>query len=326
MERAKRESEHAPQPYTALLPLETVVEGWRVVAWRGGGVHGAVYQAVRVGQEDAGPVALKLALLPRDPRFVREAALLSRIHHPSVPGLLEEGQWQHPGGTVHPYVIMEWVEGTPLYDWARRHNPTCRQVLRLLAQLARALQAIHAEEGLHRDVKGDNVLVRHTDSRAVLIDFGSGNHAGAATLTPPTLFPGTPAYRSPESWMFELRHWRDREARYHAGPADDLYALGVTAYRLVTGTYPELAEPRQDEDGTWQLEGMAAPLPLALNPRVESRLSALIFRMISVDPGARGSVEETAEALERAEESGALELDEPIFAEGTQPLEAGPRE
>src|SRR5262245_44810713 len=113
MERA-----NAPAPYSALLPLGTMVGVWRVVAWQGGGVHGAVYRAVMVGQEDSAPVALKVALLPRDPQFAREVAVLSRVHHPSVPRLLDQGEWQHPGGALHPYLVMECIEGVPLYDWA----------------------------------------------------------------------------------------------------------------------------------------------------------------------------------------------------------------
>jgi hypothetical protein len=80
MERAS-----SPTLHPALLPPGTQVGPWRVVDWAGRGVHGAVYRAVRVGQEHSLPVALKLALLPRDPRFAREVELLSRQRHPHIP-------------------------------------------------------------------------------------------------------------------------------------------------------------------------------------------------------------------------------------------------
>ena len=64
--------------------------------------------------------------------FVARPALLSRLDHPSVPLLLDHGRWRHASGARYPYLTMAWVEGTPLYDWAREHNPTSRQVLRLL--------------------------------------------------------------------------------------------------------------------------------------------------------------------------------------------------
>ncbi|MBN1207424.1 MAG: protein kinase [Myxococcaceae bacterium] len=308
-----------PALHPALLPPGTLVGRWLIVAWAGRGVHGAVYQAVPVDNEHAHPVALKLALLPRDPRFAREAELLSCTRHPSIPRLWEQGEWQHPSGTRHPFVVMDWVDGAPLYDWARQHNPSSQQVLGLLAQLASALQALHAQGCVHRDVKGDNVLVRHSDSRAMLTDFGSGRYPDAATLTPDTLPPGTPAYRSPEAWLFSLQFTRERTARYSAGPADDLYALGVTAYRLVTGEYPALAEPSRDEAGTWHLEGVASPAPLFLNPRVAPRLNALILRMLSVRPEERGTARELAEALERAAELTTPESARPLFAQELPP-------
>jgi serine/threonine protein kinase len=181
------EKASAPTLHPAMLPPGTQVGPWRVVAWAGRGVYGAVYRAVSVQDEHAAPVALKLALLPRDPRFVREVELLSRLSHPSAPRLVGHGEWQHPGGTLYPFIAMEWVDGVPLYDWAKLHPPASQQVLRWLAQLARVLQALHSQGAVHRDVKGDNVLVRRSDSRALLTDFGSGIYPGATTLTPPTL-------------------------------------------------------------------------------------------------------------------------------------------
>ncbi len=288
------ESSSPPAPHPALLPPGTVVGRWRVVAWASRGVHGAVYRAVQVDKELSPPVALKVALLPRDPRFAREVELLSRMRHPSVPRLWDSGEWQHPSGTLHPFLVMDWVDGVPLYEQGRQQASA--QAPRLLAQLARALQAIHAQGAVHRDVKGDNILVRRSDGRAVLTDFGSCNYPGTDTLTPPTVYPGTPAYRSPEAWLLELQLSRDRMARYAAGPADDLFALGVTACRLLTGEYPELGEPHKDERGAWRLESMVPPPALL---QVEPPLRDLILRMLSVRPEERGTAAQLAEALEQ---------------------------
>jgi serine/threonine protein kinase len=273
-----------------------------VVAWAGRGVYGAVYKAERVGEEHAGPVALKLALNPGDPRFVREAELLRRLRHPSIPYLRDTGDWPHPSGALHPYLVMEWIDGLPLYDWAKQHEPSSEQGLRILAQLARALEALHALDAVHRDVKGANILVRLSDGRAFLTDFGSGNYPGTSTLTPYDLLPGTPVYRSWEGRLFPLRFGRDRTARYQAGPADDLCSLGMTGYKLLTGEYLEPAEPFRDEAGTWQLPDVEPPAKLVLNPRVTPQLSALILRMVSVRPEQRGTTSQLAEALEHAAE------------------------
>ena len=124
--------------------------------------------------------------------------MLSRISSLYVPRFREHGVWEHPAGAF-PYVVMKWVEGESLYEWASKRNPTLRQVLRLLAQVARALEATHAAGGVHRDVKGGNVLARSGDGQAFLTDFGAGHYRGAATLTSKLLPPGPPIYRSPEA-------------------------------------------------------------------------------------------------------------------------------
>jgi predicted Ser/Thr protein kinase len=320
------ETGRAAKLHPAHLPKGTLVEGWRVEGWGGRGTYGVVYSAVRVGQERSGPiVALKVAVHHQDPRFAREAALLSRIHHPGVPALIEHGQWAN-GEKVHPYLVMEWVEGVPLYEWSSARNPTSREVLKLLAQLAQALAAIHEAGVVHRDVKGDNIRVCVEDGRAFLMDLGSGQHEGAEPLTDGPLPPNTPAYRSPEAWRFACEQGREPGAHYEAQPADDIFALGVTAYRLVTDEYPPSTEPKADKEGLWREGGPGPRPPQELNPRVEPWLSALILRMLSVRPEHRGCARELADFLEQelecADEQAAL----PLFAWEKQPPNAWSRE
>jgi eukaryotic-like serine/threonine-protein kinase len=127
MERASVSELHP-----ALLPAGTVLGCWRVVAWGGQGVHGAVYRAVRVGQEQTPAVALKLALLPEAPRMTREAQLLARLRHPSIPRLWDSGTWRGPGEMLHPFLVMDWVDGAPLYEQAL-YPRTSPHVARMLA-------------------------------------------------------------------------------------------------------------------------------------------------------------------------------------------------
>jgi predicted Ser/Thr protein kinase len=290
----------------------TEVGSWRVVSRRGQGSYGVIYLAEHVGQKGARPGALKLALHPGDERFEREVELLSRLNHPHVPRLLDSGTWTSPEGTSLPFLVMEWVEGVPLYQWATRRKLTSRQVLKLLAQIARALAATHEVEGVHRDVKGDNVLVTE-DGRAVLTDFGSASYRGARVLTRPKEPVGTPKYWSPENQLFQYRFSRRATARYEAGPADDVYALGVTAYRLVTGKYPPDAL-------VWEYEGGMPRLAKAewLRPEEEvsvcPELAALIRQMLSETPSARGSMAEIAQALEHAEKTAGRKANRPITA------------
>jgi serine/threonine protein kinase len=266
-----------------------------------------------VGQPSAAPVALKVALLPGDPRFPREAELLSRMSHLHVPRLVEQGEWQAPDGARYQFIAMEWIDGVPLYDWARLHPVSCHQVRLWLSQLARALAALHAQGGVHRDVKGANVLVRREERCAVLTDLGTGTYAGATTLTPPHFYPGTPAYQAPEVWLFARRFRDEPTAHYQAGPADDLYALGVTACRLLTGEYPGLPEPVRDEQGSWQLGTVRPPPALLSDSWVEPGLRAVVLRLLSVHPEQRGTISELVEALEHAPMHATAECTRPGF-------------
>ncbi|WP_426757400.1 serine/threonine-protein kinase [Myxococcus sp. Y35] len=281
---------------------------------RGRGAYGAVYRARDA--TGAHTVALKLALHPRDERFAREAELLSRIHHPAVPRLRASGFWQPGKGPPHPYLAMDWVEGSPLYDWASEHCPTSRQVLRLLARLARALEATHAAGGLHRDVKGHNVLVREADGLAFLMDFGASHYVGAATQTSSPFPPGTPAYRSPEAWRFVASADGAAPLPYAPGQADDLFALGVTAYRLLTGRYPPSTHPDVEESRFWHTEGARAPSACEANARCAPELSHLVSRMLSPCLRMRGSARELAEALEHAALRAGPAADVPLFPLG----------
>ncbi|MDC0711421.1 serine/threonine-protein kinase [Stigmatella sp. ncwal1] len=302
-----------PQLDPRALPPGTPVGPWQVADWRGCGSYGTVYQAWKQGHERAGPVALKLAHFPEDKRFDRETALLSRIHHPHVPRLLDFGHWRHPSGALYPYLAMEWIDGEPLYAWGEVYQPTSRQVLRVLAQLARALAATEAAGGMHRDVKGDNVMVLPGELRAYLMDFGSGIWAGAARITEEVLPPGTRPYRTPEALRFHWQHRLRRTVRYEAAPAEDVYALGVTAYRLVTGVYPPPAtEPAARDDDQRPTTPTRSP-PQVLNKRVALPLAVLIERMLAEDPEARGSANSMAEALEEAAQSAGPEADVPLF-------------
>jgi hypothetical protein len=282
------------------LPAGTEVGTWRIVGWRGRGAYGTVYRVVSIEGGAEGPFALKMASYAMDRRFERERELLSRICHPNVPRLQAHGVWQHPGGAF-PYLVMEWLDGLTLYEWAARHSVTSRQVLRVLAQIARALEATHAIRGVHRDVKGDNVLVRE-DGYASLLDFGAGDYRGSITLTDSPLPPGTLAYRSPEAWAYQRAFFSHPSAHYEGTSCDDLFALGVTAYRLVTGRYPPPTEPGRKGAEVWRRGGPGPRPPRALNAQVCPELESLILRLLAVDPSKRfkGQARQAAEALEYA--------------------------
>ena len=297
----------------ASLPVGMEVGEWRVVSWAGRGTYGTVYRVERKGRETEGPYALKLALYPGDARFEREKELLSRVNHPHVPRLEGHGVWQHPSGNF-PYLVMQWVAGVPLYQWAAQRNPTSRRVLRLVAQVARALEATSKADGVHRDVKGDNVLVRLWDERPFLTDFGVGVYRGAATLTLQVLPPGTSNYRCPEAWAYQRLFARHPSAHYRASGCDDLFALGVTAYRLLTDEYPPLTDPTMEGSEVWERGGRGPRPPRELNANVCAELNALTLRLLGPpEKRFKGQARLAAEALEHAAANAGPEADTRLF-------------
>ncbi|SEU07779.1 serine/threonine protein kinase [Stigmatella erecta] len=300
------------------IPFGDEVGPWRVVDYCGQGSYGIVYRVERMGREWEGSFALKMALHPLSPRFEREAELLARVDHPHVPRLHDRGWWTVHGGVAFPYLVMDWVDGWTLYEWGYRHSLTSRQALRLLAQVARALEAVHAAGGVHRDVKGENIMVRRDDAHAVLLDFGSCTYQGARQLTHHPPPPGTPQYQSPECVCFQWDTLRHPTAHYDSQPADDVYALGVTAYRLVVGKFPPVAmEMRETADGLLPFyPQVEAP---AKQKNVSPELSRLILRMLSREPSKRGSAAQLAQALERAARRAGRRADQRIA-----PIEAKP--
>jgi serine/threonine protein kinase len=207
---------------------------WLILERLDSGSHGVVFRAQRAGHPEAGSFALKMARQSRDARFEREAELLRRVRHPAVPHFEDAGLWTSPQGHRYPYIVMEWVAGFTLYDWARERTRSSGEVLEVLAQVAHGLGAVHSAGAVHRDVKGDNIRVT-PEGKAVLVDFGSCWLPGARPLTDTVAPPGTTPYRPPEMLRFMWRFRRDPSAHWHARPSDDLYSLGMAAYRHDTG-------------------------------------------------------------------------------------------
>ncbi|HSP79502.1 MAG TPA: protein kinase, partial [Myxococcaceae bacterium] len=191
-------------------------------------------------------------------------------------------------------------------------NPLVREALALLRDAAQALQAVHAADAVNRDVKGENLLVDEK-GRLVLLDLGVGDYAGAETLTDSPLPPGTRCYRSPEALRFEKERPLDFDTRYAFHPSDDLYALGVTGYRLLTDELPFESE---GEDGARQalLAGRMPEAPRTLNPRVPPAVSDLLLRLLALQPEARpASAQQVADELDALLRQGGSELEAHLF-------------
>ncbi|QRK09397.1 serine/threonine protein kinase [Archangium violaceum] len=289
-------------------PLGTRVGGYRLEARLGEGGQGTVYRARRGGRL----YALKFLALESPDWAWRELEVRLRLRHVGELAVEGHGLWPHQGPRFL-YLVTPYVRGRPLYAWAKEKNPTARQVVRLVLEVARQLVEVHRAGVVHRDIKGPNVLVWREDGRPVLVDFGVGTYVGAPEITNPLGLPGTRHYRSPEALRFRREHAGEHSP---ARTSDDLWALGVALYWLLTGGYPFDTEVG-DEGALADLILKQEPEPPhACNPRVPRTVSELCLRMLEKRPEARfPDAEALCEALEELLEDADGTWDVPLCEE-----------
>lgn len=156
-------------------------------------------------------------------RLAREARIAARLNHPGLVRVLDFGEEEG-----HPYLVMEYIQGTTLDAWLRERGPVHEHLaLRIVGNLCTALQVAHQEGIIHRDLKPSNVLVA-PDGRMKIADLGLARETTSAALTHPSGVAGTPHYIAPEC----LSENGQPDGR------SDLYAVGVLFYRLLYGKLP----------------------------------------------------------------------------------------
>ncbi len=287
-------------PDTSPLPVGTRIGGDVVEGVLGRGGFATVY---RVRGPSGYVSALKVLPLDEGPeraeRAWREMSLGTRLSHPNLVRQLGAGQWplENPR---YLWVKLELVEGPTLDAWGLAPGRTGGEVMDRVLEVARALAVSHEAGVIHRDVKEANILVRQKTGEAVLVDFGVGWHPAYPTLTKGMFPPGTPAYRAPEAWAYGRAHAGEPGAHYRAGVGDDLYALGVVLYRLLTGRFPFRPAEHGGEDVDAVLHREPLP-PHLVNPRVPLEVEAVCLRLLAKTPAERyPSAVALYEALEAA--------------------------
>ncbi|MFI6658206.1 serine/threonine-protein kinase [Streptomyces sp. NPDC050523] len=259
---------------------------YRLTERIGSGGMGTVWQAYDelVRRE----VAVKQPRLPGDPddehhrraahRLHREARAAARVDHPaavSIHDVVEEDGL--------PWIVMELVRGESLHEVLRRGPIEAVEAARIGLAVLGALRAAHSVGIVHRDVKPANVLLG-AHGRVVLTDFGIAHVQGEESLTMSGEFVGSLEFVAPE-----------RMSGRSAGPASDLWSLGVLLYAAVEGSSPF----RRTTVESTLAAVIAADAPA---PKQAGPLGSLISHLLLKDPERRPAAEQTATVLEAVAE------------------------
>lgn len=198
------------------------------------------------------------------------------------------------------FFVMTYVSGETLGQRLRRSGPLpVDQGARILQEVAWALGHAHARGIIHRDVKPDNVLLEQGSDRALVVDFGIGRLAAGSEHESELL--GTPQYMSPE-----------QATGMQADARSDIYALGATAYAVLTGR-PPFAVGNAAQVLARHISDTPAPL-IESRPGVPANLARVIERCLAKRPQDRyQTADEVAEAL-RAARGGGAEIAPPLRA------------
>lgn len=268
------------QPNQRLLEVGTRVGNYVVERVQALGGFSSIYKVKHVSLQRA--AALKVLapeLMGGVPlvRFRQEAEAISRLHHPSIVEVFDIDAL--PDG--RPYLLMEWLEGTPLSEeLERRGTFTPAEMLAVLTEVGSALAAVHDAGFVHRDIKPSNIIAIPNSNwfRVKLVDFGlvkflTPDAPSQTSVTRKGTIVGTPQYMAPEQALM--------------GPIDartDIYALGVVMYELLSGNRPF------ESDNVVELVEMhvrAPPPKVSAVAAVPPSLDAIIQRCLAKRPDNR---------------------------------------
>ena len=154
-------------------------------------------------------------------RFSREVDVISGLQHPHILPVYDYGEYENS-----PYIVMAYLNGGTLSDIIREAPVSTNEVLRLVGQIANALDYAHGKQVIHRDFKPANVLLDE-QRNTYLADFGLAKISATDSEVTGNAIVGTPTHMAPE-----------QSGQGDITPATDIYALGVTVFQLLTGQAP----------------------------------------------------------------------------------------
>ncbi|MFW6132718.1 MAG: serine/threonine-protein kinase [Planctomycetota bacterium] len=205
------------------------IPGYQILSKLGAGAMATVFKARQVSLDRIVAIKVLPRKLSENPdyveRFYREGQAAAKLNHPNIVQAIDVGE----AGGYH-YFVMEYVEGHTLHDELVGGKVFSEpEALRIIVQIARALEHAHGQGLIHRDVKPKNIMIT-PEGVAKLADMGLARAAAdvrAAEAEAGRAY-GTPYYISPEQVRGEV------DIDFRA----DIYALGATLYHVVTGQVP----------------------------------------------------------------------------------------
>ena len=212
-------------------------------------------------------------------RFRTEAMHAAALWHENITHIYD---YDEPAEGPQPYLVMELVDGPSLAGVLAGGPLDAARTMDVVAQAAAGLQAAHATGLVHGDIRPGNLLLASSGT-VKITDWGVSHAIGSVPVT----ITGTAEYLAPE-----------RIAGAPAGPASDLYALGVVAYECLAGAPPFVGEP--PDVARAHGDHPVPPLPGS----VPAEVSALVMRLVAKDPASRPD-----SAAEVAQHAGRLRHD-----------------
>jgi serine/threonine-protein kinase len=226
------------------------------------------------------PVAVKIVPASREDelyaRFHQETHIIRQFSHKNIVGVLDAGEIAGEGLL---FMAMELLDGSPLSKHLRPGAPlTPAEVIPVLVEVCRGLEAAHQAGVIHRDIKPENIFLAIVPGEGVvpkILDFGlstTGDFRTRTRITADGQVVGTPMYMSPEQAV----------ARPRVTPATDVWSMGVILYEAVAGKLPFHGSTVTD-----LLDDIVRSEPPALPAAVDRHTSAVLTRCLQKDPGHR---------------------------------------
>jgi serine/threonine protein kinase len=279
--------------------LEAPIDGkYQILSRLGVGGMGEVYKALHIHLNALRVIKLMRPTVAGDTasqeRFLREARLATKIHHPSVATLfdfstLDDGSW---------YMVWEYIEGTNLHELIDTRGPLSpRYAATLAVQSLLGLDAIHRAGIVHRDISPENLMIARDEEggeHVKIIDLGIAKQSGGPEegMTQTGMFVGKWKYCSPE-------HLGILPAGERIDGRADLYSFGIVLYEMLTGVPPFQADTPH---AYVMLHASERPRALRdVNPNVTDspQLERIIFRALEKDRTKRfANAREFAKAIE----------------------------